>query len=131
MGIRDLGSRPVSHTILDILSRVVRGRNSVEKVQRQQIPYWQESGWTRRGNQYRGAYQTPYGAFRGTIQDRGAGKFEFFMYDPPAALRSHSHWSCFQDQGSGWYAVHMGRRPADVSSGIMTIERLVIEALEK
>jgi len=32
------------------------------------------------------------------------------------------------DRGDGWYLVHMGRQPKDLSSGIITIERLISEA---
>jgi hypothetical protein len=130
MRVRDLGTRSGSQTIRDFMSRIVWGKQAPEKVNRQQIPYWQESGWTHRGNNYQGAYQTPFGAFRGSIEDRGAGNFQFLIFDPPNAMRKHSHWSCFQNLGKGWYLIHMGRRPADISSGIMTIERLLTEAIE-
>ena len=46
-------------------------------------------------------------------------------------IRSHSHWICFTSRGSDWYAVHMARRPKDVSSGIITIEQLIREAYER
>ena len=35
-----------------------------------------------------------------------------------------------QECGEGWYLVHMGQRPRDISSGILTIERLITEAYE-
>ena len=43
---------------------------------------------------------------------------EFLLYQPSAEIQQHSHWVCFQHQGKDWYFVHMGKRPADVSSGI-------------
>jgi hypothetical protein len=130
MRVRITGLRSLPATTRDLLSRVARPRSSAERVQRRQIPYWQESGWERQGNQYQGNYQTPYGAIAGWIEERGGNNINFFMFNPPAALRSHSHWTCFQDRGENWYSVHMSRRPADVSSGILTIERLLTEALE-
>jgi hypothetical protein len=36
----------------------------------------------------------------------------------------------FLSYGRG-YLVHMGRQPGDLSSGIMTIERLITEAYEQ
>jgi hypothetical protein len=98
-------------------------------VERRQIPYWQERGWTRQGNVYTGSYQTRYAAFFGQITDRWGG-IEFRLYNPSREIRRHSHWVCFADRGDEWYLVHMGRRPKDVSSGIMTIERLITEAYE-
>ena len=35
-----------------------------------------------------------------------------------------------QHRGNDWYLVHMGSQPKDVSSGIITIERLISEAYE-
>ena len=131
MRVRELGSRPVPSTIRDLVSRVVRGRGNAEVVERRQIPYWQERGWKRQGNEYTGVYQTPYGAFSGWIEHRGGNNINLFIYGPPDALRSSGHWACFQDRGQGWYLVHMSRRPADLSSGILTIERLITEAFQK
>ena len=128
MRVKELGSRPVPSTIRDLLSRMVRGRGKTEHVERRQIPYWQERGWVRQGNEYNGAYQTPHGAFIGWIENRGGNSINFFIYNPPDALRGHSHWTCFQERGQGWYVVHMSRRPTDISSGILTIERLITEA---
>jgi hypothetical protein len=112
----------------DMFSRVVRGHAPSITVQRRQIPYWQERGWTRAGDQYRGSYQTPYGAFQGWIQEHRSGHSDFYVYNPSNQIRGHSHWTCFQHRGSEWYLVHMARRPKDVSSGIITIERLITEA---
>ena len=131
MNVRDLGNRPASDTIREIFSRVVR--RAVQPpivVKRQQIPYWMERGWTRNGRIYTGSYQTPYAAFCGHIEQHGSTGFEFFLYQPSGEIRRHSHWVCFQDRTRDWYLVHMGREPKDVSSGILTIERLITESYE-
>ncbi len=83
-----------------------------------------------RSNTYSGNYQTPYGAFQGWIEQERSGRINFYLYNPSAEIRSHSHWTCFQHRGNDWYLIHMGREPKDVSSGIMTIERLIKEAYE-
>ncbi len=100
-------------------------------MQRRQIPYWQERGWIRQGNAYNGGYHTPYAAFSGQITEHRGGHIEFLLYNPSDEIRRHSHWVCFQHRGNDWYLVHMARRPKDVSSGIMTIERLITEAYQK
>jgi len=128
--IKDLGNRPAPASILELFSRVVRGRGPSIQVQRRQVPYWQERRWTLNGNRYTGTYQTRYGAFAGDIAQHGANDIEFFLYMPSDEIRRHSHWVCFQHRGNDWYLVHMGRCPKDVSSGILTIERLITEAFE-
>ena len=132
MRVRDLGSRPASASIREFFSRVGRGPQSKPvPVERRQIPYWQERGWTRQGNQYSGSYQTPYGAFQGWIEQERSGHINFCLYSPSDAIRGHSHWTCFQHRGNDWYLIHMAREPKDVSSGIITIERLITEAYQQ
>ena len=131
MRIKVLGTRPASDAIRELVSRVVRRpAQPAQIVQRLQIPYWQDRGWARSKGVYTGAYQTPYAAFSGHATERGCGNFEFFLHEPSAEIRSHSHWVCFQDRGSGWYLIHMGKQPNDISSGILTIERLIVESYE-
>jgi hypothetical protein len=99
-------------------------------VRRDELPYWQEHDWKRDGRRYQGTYQTRFGSYVGWIEDRAFGDIRFLMHTPPAELRNSGHWACFQPKGDGWYAVHMRIPPADVSSGIIGIERLITEAFE-
>jgi len=126
--LRDLGTRPAPNSIRELISRVVRGHAPTTQVERRPLAYWQERGWIHSGNRYTGSYQTPYGAFQGWIEEQRSGHAEFYLYNPSNEIRSHSHWTCFQHRGSDWYLVHMAKQPKDVSSGIMTIERLIKEA---
>jgi hypothetical protein len=128
--IKDLGSRPASASVRDFVSRLVRGRGPAVAIERRQVPYWQERGWQREGRRYRGNYQSPYAAFSGHIEEHAGGHIDFYLYNPSAEIRRCSHWACFAHQGNDWYLVHMGRQPKDVSSGILTIERLITEAYE-
>jgi hypothetical protein len=129
--VKDLGSRPAPASIRELASRLVRGHDPAVPVVRREIPYWQERGWKRDGaNAYSGSYQTPHGAFQGWIEQDSSGHLRFFLYSPSNEIRRHSHWNCFQHRSDGWYSVHMGKQPKDVSSGIITIERLITEAYE-
>jgi hypothetical protein len=128
--IKDLGSRPASASIRELVSRLVRGHGPTIAVQRRQISYWQERGWNRSGNTYTGNYQTRYGAFSGQIVQRSTNDIEFFLYQPSNAIQNCGHWACFQHQGNDWYSVHMAKRPRDIGSGILAIERLITEAYE-
>ena len=129
MRVRELGTRPAPNSIRELVSQVVRGHAPTISVERREIPYWQERGWIRDGNQYTGSYQTPYADFQGRVEER-LGHANFFLYNPSRKIRRNSHWICFSDRGDGWYLVHMARRPKDVSSGIITIERLITEAYQ-
>ena len=128
MRVKEFGSRPAPRSIRDILSRMVRGHAPTISVLRREIPYWRERGWIRDGNRYTGSYQTPHAAFQGWVDEERSGKIDFYLYNPSPQIRGHSHWTCFASRGSDWYLVHMARRPKDVSSGIITIEKLINEA---
>ena len=130
MRIRELGSRPAPAAIRDFLSRVARGRAPVISVLRREIAYWQERGWTRDGKTYTGTYQTPYAAFPGWIEDHRSYA-DFYIHNPSAQIRHDAHWACFLPRGNEWFLVHMGRRPKDIGSGIMTIERMITEAYKR
>jgi len=114
-----------------MFGKVMRGHAPTIPIERRQIPYWQERGWTLQGNEYTGYYQTPYASFRGWIQQEQSGHLNLYIYNPSGEIRRHSHWTCFQHRGDDWYLIHMGRQPKDVSSGIMTIERLIREGYEQ
>lgn len=130
MGVIVLGTRSVPSR-LETWSRALSGSApSPEHIVRQQRPYWHERGWVRHGDEYSGTYQTPYGSFRGLAEDRGLGYFKFYLLDVPQALRQSPHWACFQPRGKKGFLVHMGTRPSDISSGILTIERLLTESHE-
>ena len=131
MRIRDLGSRPAPASLLQMFGKVMRGRAPAIPVERRQIPYWQEHGWNLQGNVYAGSYQTPYAAFQGWIEQERSGHINFCLYNPSDEIRRNGHWTCFQHRGNDWYLIHMGRQPKDVSSGIITIERLITEAYEQ
>jgi len=125
-----MGTRSAPVSIRQLLLRAVRGHVPRTVVQRREIPYWQQRGWTRQGDTYNGSYQTPYGAFWGQTTAHRGGHIDFLLYRPSPEIQRHSHWTCFQHRGNDWYLVHMARQPRDVSSGIITIERLITEAYE-
>ena len=128
MRVREISSRPASASLRDLIARAMRGHGPTVTVERREIPYWQERGWTRENNNYRGNYQTQRAAFVGFIAEHQGGHRDFYLYQPSPEIQRHSHWACFVDRGDGWYLVHMGRQPRDVSSGIITIEHLISKA---
>lgn len=128
MRVTILGTRQAPITVRSVQAE--RPRLPAVHVTRREVPYWRERGWTLAGGAYAGSYQTRHGSFAGRVEDRGFGIFRFYITDPPQALRRSAHWACFQPRGAKGFKVHMARRPRDVSSGIIAIERLLTEAFE-
>ena len=92
MRVKDLGTRPAPASIREMFSRLVRRHGPATVVQRRQIPYWQERGWTHQGQNYIGSYQSPYAAFSGQITEHRGGHIDFWLYLPSDEIRRHSHW---------------------------------------
>jgi hypothetical protein len=130
MNLRILQTRQAPEALRQLWQRF-RGPAPAVTVKRQQIPYWQERGWTRSGNRYAGNYQTPWGAFQGYAEQHGSSFFRFYILHPPVQLSRDRHWTCFIFRGGGTYEIHLSRQPADVGSGILAIERLLAEAFQQ
>ena len=93
--------------------------------------YWQEQGWRLNGYVMAGYYRTFYRSFRGRIELFDSGDHQYFVHDPPRQLRQHPHWSCFVSRGNGLYWVHFSLKPRNVDTGIITIEKILCQALER
>lgn len=102
-------------------------RRPAPVVERQEIPYWRERGWKRTGWTLKGNFVTPYGAFTGWISQPGITDIQFYIQHPPTCIFDSPHATCFQPRGNEWFFIHMYRRPGDISSGILTIERLLTD----
>lgn len=93
--------------------------------------YWQEQGWRLNGHLMEGYYRTLYRSFKGRIELFDSGDHLYFIHDPPSQLRQHSHWACFVQRGNGWYWVHFSIKAKNVDTGIITIEKILCQALER
>ena len=123
-------TRKIKHSQVKNSSRVIITHKNPIEIKRAQVPYWQERGWQRNSGIYRGYYRTYYGSFKGEIRHRYNHTFDFYIFNPPKELEKHKHWVCFRYQGKNKYLLHFARKPQDVSSGIMAMERLIKEAFE-
>jgi len=92
------------------------------------IPYWQESNWIKKGGSFRGTFKTDYGSWRGLIERNYEGDYSFFIFEPPQILKDSDHGQCFTHKGNGMFLIHFSEKPDDVSSGIITVERVLAEA---
>jgi len=80
--VRDSAPGLPPHRFASILANGA-GPAPAIRIERRQIPYWQERGWALQGNTYSGSYQTPYAAFQGWIEQEKSGHIEFYLYNPP------------------------------------------------
>ena len=93
--------------------------------------YWEEQGWRLDGYLLVGYYHTYYGAYKGRIELFDSGDHQYYVSDPPPQLRQHPHWQCFMSRGSGSYWVHFAIKPKNVDAGILIIETILREAIER
>ena len=93
-----------------------------------EYPYWKENGWRKLNGAYKGYYLTDYGTWRGIIDESFSNSYVFYIVNPPRALKESEHWDCFVNKGNGTYSIHFSQKPEDMSSGILTVEKLIIES---
>ena len=131
--VKDLGTRPAPASIRELFSRVVRGHGPA--IRRPAPPDSLLAG-TRLDSPGQHLHRQLPNAHTRHFRDRSRSTAADTSISgctcPSNEIRRHSHWVCFQHRGNDWYVVHMAKRmPKDVSSGIMTIERLITEAYEQ
>jgi hypothetical protein len=97
-------------------------------VSREEKPLWQERGWKKSGNHYRGYYRTPYGSRRGRITEGWAGQKDVFIKDPPEQLKDHA---CFHLRTEGWYSIHFHQSSEEVGAYIIRVEALLAGAFTR
>ena len=93
--------------------------------------YWEEQGWRMNGYLLLGYYRTFYGAYKGRIELFDSGDHQYHVHNPPPQLRHHPHWPCFISRGGGLFWVHFSLKPKNVDAGILTIETILREAIER
>jgi len=94
-------------------------------------PYWDLTHWREAGDRLTGFYRTPSGSIEGYVLHAKGGRPEFFVVQPPPALRKHNHWPCFHATGlnTNTYSVHLSPAPNDPDTGILAVEKVLGEAL--
>jgi hypothetical protein len=92
--------------------------------------YWQDRGWVKRGDEYRGYFMTDFGRWRGRLE-KYRNEFEAFICKPPDFLMKSSHKQCFLYENDGWYDIHFPEVPSDPDSAILAVERVIHEAFKE
>ena len=130
---RLIRTRRIRHSSHAKKVRVTRAyRRKTAKVTRvsKEKEYWQDQGWIRKGDEYRGYFRTELGEWRGLIK-ACPDEFEVFIFKPPGFLKDSSHEACFLYQSNGWYDVHYPKEPTDVSSAILAVEKVIHNAFDE
>lgn len=105
--------------------------SSVIDVKPNKAPYYKEKGWRENGRFVKGWFRCPYGAWRGLIEKTPSGRYKFYIFNPPAELRKHSHWQCFHYTGDGEkYFIHFSNDSQSIDGGIMSIQRILHESMQ-
>lgn len=95
------------------------------------LPYHLEKGWQKSGRVYQGYYRCRLAACKGQIEERFNGDYKFFIFNPPQEVLSGSHSACFTDAGGGRYHVHFGVDGRSLDAGIMAVERILYQNLNR
>ena len=95
-------------------------------------PYWEENGWSKYDNNYYGYYKLDdTHLWKGMITIIRNGRYGFYIKDPPIGLSNYHKWQCFSHKGEGIFCIHFHTAPKDIDSGIMMVERILNEALNR
>lgn len=96
--------------------------------------YWEDSGWERRDKHLIGYYRAVGNLYRGSIDLTGSSyrPMKFYIYNPPRAILNGPHGTCYHWQGLPElrkYWIHFSDEPEDIDSGIIQIEKNLLEVL--
>jgi len=106
-----------------------------ELIKRGSDPYWKERGWKISYLKslfyfckvYIGTYKTKYASFRGVIIGD-----KLFIFRLSREILTGPHGPCFapvkSSLNSQRYIIHFHPEPQDISSGIASVERTIIES---
>ena len=105
-------------------------------IKRKSDCYWKEMGWRisylksifYRRKVYVGKYQTKYASFRGEVVEGN-----YYIFGPSQEILRGPHGACFTPVksllSSHKYKIHFSPKPGDLSSGIASVERTIVECL--
>ena len=104
-------------------------------IKRKSDSYWKERGWRMsylkslfyRRKVYIGQYKTKYASFKGEFTEGN-----YFIFGPSQEILRGPHGACFTPVKSFFnsqkYIIHLNPDPGDLSSGIASVERAIVES---
>ena len=103
----------------------------VTDVRANPLPYHKERGWRKNAMIHRGYYRCRSGAYQGEIEKRDNGVYKFYIINPPIEVLNGSHKACFTSNGNNRFHIHFGTNSNNLDSGIMAVERLLSQSLNR
>lgn len=95
------------------------------------LPYHVERGWRKNASVHQGYFRCRLGAFKGEVEKRCNGDYKFYIFNPPDEVLTGSHKACFTPHGNGRFHIHFGTNSNNLDSGIMAVERLLSQSLNR
>jgi hypothetical protein len=120
-----------------VLSRLTRTQPSAIKVERAEVPYWQERGFTKNGIRYEGYARVPgVGAWKVHMEESPSGHVEICILFPdgkPEALQQHPKSPCFSKRGlsGNWFRVNIIGGCKSASAGLAEVELVLNESFSR
>jgi hypothetical protein len=92
---------------------------------------WQERGWVKAGNGWRGRYRAGQRSWQGSAVATKGGALDMYIKEPPPRLLTGSHGRCYINKGrEKGYLVHFDpTAPKNLSQAIGAIELHLSRAL--
>jgi len=84
--------------------------------------------WEERDDRLIGSYQTSSGSYDGYIRNWQSENREFYIINPPAALKDHAHGKALNHRGQGRYQITFSIAPDSTIAGVRDVERMLAEA---
>ncbi|TVM03339.1 MAG: hypothetical protein CV087_05590 [Candidatus Brocadia sp. WS118] len=105
--------------------------SSAIDVKANKLPFHRERGWKNNAGIYRGYFRCRFGAFKGEIEERANEEYKFYILNPPTEVLIGAHKACFTSTGNGRFHIHFGINSNNLDSGIMAVERLLSQSLQR
>ena len=100
------------------------------KIERANLSYLEDRGWTKQGARYSGKFKTRHGEWWGEAELVGR-ELNLFIYDVPKQVQDGPHGACFETHiGNNWWWVHFWKESSNPGDEIMAIERVLEEAFD-
>jgi hypothetical protein len=118
-----------------VISRQPSSISEGKLIKRKSDCYWKEKGWKISylksllylRKVYVGAYKTRFRSFRGEFAEGN-----YFIFGPSEEILEGPHGACFTPVRSLFfvhkYKIHFIPKPGDLSSGIASVERTIVES---
>jgi len=97
-----------------------------------EAPIWQQKGWAKRGNEYRGSFTAQAQSWTGIITVPFSGMYKAYIQNPPTyKLADTMYQHCFSGSSDypGYDSIHFHYTPRTLEHAIATVENVLHYAM--